>query len=827
MIKTRVTSQLVTVSCACLTFLASNAFANLAPSFNLDYTAGPGGSLTGEAAQVVDYGMDGTEVTAVPEEGYHFVDWSDESTDSSRTDTNVTANLSVTANFEINSYSLSYDAGANGSISGATEQTVNYEADGTAVTAVPEEGYLFVGWSDESSDNPRTDTYVTADIAVTANFEINSYSLSYDAGANGSISGATSQTVNYGADGTSVTAVPDEGYHFVDWSDGSTDNPRTDTGVMTDISVTANFEINSYSLNYIAGANGSISGATSQTVNHGSDGTSVTAVPDIGYHFVDWSDGSTSATRTDTGVTADISVTANFEINSYSLTYSAGANGSISGATSQTANHGSDGTSVTAVPDIGYHFVDWSDGSTSATRTDTYVTADIAVTANFEINSYSLNYSAGANGSISGATSQTANHGSDGTSVTAVPDLGYHFVDWSDGSTSATRTDTGVTADISVTANFVINSYTLTCGAGANGSISPAGATTVTYGSDLVFTATAETGYQVDEWSLDGETVQTGGTDYTLSSIQADHTVEVTFSALWYTIDATAGPGGSIDSTSIDVQYGGSATFKATADTNYEVDTWSLDGSVVQTGGTTYDTGLTYADHTIHVTFVEVQVLSYSLGTFEFEDEEEFNRGIVNNNVEHPAEALVFIEPVGLGLDPDNVAMVLHNRKDNEGKTVNARAKGTFIKTGADEVLIYFNYLFMTSNVELVVYVSDSPLLMAPDDPLWEQHYIEAARLASPPFPRPGSVGSERFAVFQKIVWTGSLDFAQGLYVELELVEPDLNGILLASLAPRVPAGNGGSSVYVDNWSTGPAWRGPSVPMDIWIPMTWLRGTGP
>ena len=61
------------------------------------------------------------------------------------------------------------------------------------------------------------------------------------------------------------------------------------------------------------------------------DGTAVTAVPDTGYHFVEWSDSVATATRTDTNVTADISVTASFAINEYTLTYTAGANGTISG----------------------------------------------------------------------------------------------------------------------------------------------------------------------------------------------------------------------------------------------------------------------------------------------------------------------------------------------------------------------------------------------------------------------------------------------------------------------------------------------------------------
>ena len=101
---------------------------------------------------------------------------------------------------------------------------------------------------------------MTANVSVTANFAINTYTLTYTAGANGTISGTSPQTVNHGADGTPVTAVPNAGYHFVNWSDASTANPRTDTNVTANVSVTANFAINTYTLTYTAGANGSISG---------------------------------------------------------------------------------------------------------------------------------------------------------------------------------------------------------------------------------------------------------------------------------------------------------------------------------------------------------------------------------------------------------------------------------------------------------------------------------------------------------------------------------------------------------------------------------------
>ena len=204
--------------------------------------------------------------------------------------------------------------------------------------------------------------------AAGVDYAIDTFTLTYTAGENGSLSGDASQTVNYGEDGTAVTAVPDTGYHFVNWSDLSTADPRTDTNVMADVTVTASFAIDTFSLSYTAGPNGSLTGDASQTVNYGEDGTAVTAVPDTGYHFVDWSDGALTATRTDTNVIADLSVTANFAIDTFTLT-----------------DYGEDGTTVTAVPDTGYHFVNWSDLSTANPRTDTNVMADVTVTADFAI----------------------------------------------------------------------------------------------------------------------------------------------------------------------------------------------------------------------------------------------------------------------------------------------------------------------------------------------------------------------------------------------------------------------------------------------------------
>jgi hypothetical protein len=152
------------------------------------------------------------------------------------------ADVTATAVFAVDQYTLDYATDAGGTIEGEAHQTVDCGANGTEVRVVPDSCHDFAGWSDGSFDNPRADTGVTEDVSVTASFDARGpYTLDYQAGDGGMVSGTGLQTVHCGEDGSQVTAVPDEDYEFVDWSDGSTDNPRTDRNVMADITVTARF----------------------------------------------------------------------------------------------------------------------------------------------------------------------------------------------------------------------------------------------------------------------------------------------------------------------------------------------------------------------------------------------------------------------------------------------------------------------------------------------------------------------------------------------------------------------------------------------------------
>ena len=138
-------------------------------------------------------------------------------------------------------YTVKYLTSNGGTITGNNTQIIRHGQNGTPITVTPDTGYTFTQWSDGSTDNPRTDTNVTKTTVVEAFFTLNTYTLTYTAGSGGTITGSSSQAVNYGASGTAVTAVANEDHEFTQWSDGVTDNPRTDTNVTTDVNVTAIF----------------------------------------------------------------------------------------------------------------------------------------------------------------------------------------------------------------------------------------------------------------------------------------------------------------------------------------------------------------------------------------------------------------------------------------------------------------------------------------------------------------------------------------------------------------------------------------------------------
>lgn len=433
-------------------------------------------------------------IYAVAQTGYHFLQWNDGITANPRT-VPMTQDSTFTAIFVVNNSYITVHANDStmGSVSGTG--LYGYNAPVT-LTATAYSGYHFLRWSDGNTQNPR---YLAAvrDSSFTAIFVSNVSTITV-ANANPDMGNVGGSGVYYYQNLVSITATANYGYHFVQWNDGNTQNPRTIL-VSQDSSFTAFFALNTYSI--VATSNsttmGSVSGGGQYTYLHE---MSMTATPAYGYHFVQWNDGVTDNPRTLT-VTRDSAFTAQFAANSYTLTVAPNdaTMGSAYGAGSY--NYNTTAT-LTAVANYGYHFTQWSDAVTDNPRTVT-VLNNATYIAQFEINSYTITVQ-----SSNPAIGTTSGSGSYNyltpVNITALPNPGYHFTQWSDGNTTNPRL-ISVTANATYTAQFAINSYAVgvTSNNSTMGSVSGSG--TYNHNSTATLTATPYYGYHFVQWQ-DGNT---------------------------------------------------------------------------------------------------------------------------------------------------------------------------------------------------------------------------------------------------------------------------------------------------------------------------------
>ena len=577
-----------------------------AAEYTVSISAGSNGSVSvngvvGDYTAALAYGTVLT-IEAEADTDYEFEQWSDGNTDNPRAIT-VTGPVALAAAFQeaVQYFNVSISAGQNGTVSvngtpGDYSQSV---AEGTVLTiqAIPNTGYDFDSWSDGNTDNPRTIT-VTGNVTLTSAYEaqVQYFNVSIAAGANGSVSvngvvGNYSQSV---AEGTVLTlvATPDEGYSFTGWADSNTDNPRTIT-VTGNVSLTSAYEeaTQYFNVSISAGQNGAVSvngvvGDYSQTVIEGTVLT-IEADPNTGYNFTTWSDGVSTASRTIV-VDSDITISASFAVQTFQVSITAGQNGSVSvngtpGNYSQTVNYGTVLT-LEATPSTGYDFTAWSDGNTDNPRTLT-VTAPVSLTSTYAAETYVVSIASEdtdegnviVNG-VTGDYSQTVSYGTQIT-LSVSPAQHYDFVMWSDGVVSENRTVT-VTGPLTLTAVFVVESFNVTISAGQNGTVTVDGVTgdyqaTVQYNTQLAVSATANTGYDFNQWS-DGSSTASR-TIY----VTSDVSLIASFAVQTFQVSITAGQNGSVSvngtpgNYSQTVNYGTQLTLEATPSSGYSFTAWS------------------------------------------------------------------------------------------------------------------------------------------------------------------------------------------------------------------------------------------------------------
>ena len=372
------------------------------------------GTQIGET-QKVEYGKDAVEPESPnTKKGYHFVGWDKDLT-------NIKQNITITAQYEKNEYTVTFCDSNNNVIS---TQKVKYQESATPPTPPDVEGKDFYKWS--------TDEYlsVTKDLTVTAIYGTTVLQVTFK-DWDGSQIGET-QKVLYG-DNVTAPEEPNtkEGYHFVNW-----DKPLTN--IKESQTITAQYLINEYTIRFLDYDGNDL--CAPQKVKHGEK----PVVPDSsllekeGVVFTGWDSEVVAAT-------ADKVYKPKSTIASYTVIFYDEAGGAIS---TQIVNY----KEAAVAPELsevdGKDFVKWD--------TDEYlsVTRDLVVRPIYKTKTYEVKFMDW-DGKQIGETQNVLYDDSAIAPEEPNTKEGYHFVKWD-------KPLTNIKENQTITAQYEINVYTIT-----------------------------------------------------------------------------------------------------------------------------------------------------------------------------------------------------------------------------------------------------------------------------------------------------------------------------------------------------------------------------
>jgi len=238
------------------------------------------------------------------------------------------------------------------------------------------------------------------------------------------------------------------------------------------------------------------------------------------------------------------------------------------------------------------------------------VSANHSIKAYFSPNSYTIAATAVGGGTItpSGAVIVTPGHD---TTFAIAPYTGNStdsvVVDGLNIGTPSNYTFYAVMSNHTITAYFsgVMNPITATADSG--GVIIPSGIVYVPYGANSSFTIVPDSGYQIADVIIDGDSYGPIAY-YEFLTVIEPHTIHATFAPSGLVIIATAGPNGTITpSGAIMVNPGDDTTFTITPDNDCQIDSVMVDGISIGSVPTYtfYDIS---ESHTIHAMFSSTTV---------------------------------------------------------------------------------------------------------------------------------------------------------------------------------------------------------------------------
>lgn len=388
------------------------------------------------------------------------------------------------SNFEEYNISLDYTLSANVSPSCTWMGSAYVICNG--VEAVPNYGYHFTQWNDGNTDNPRSITQLTHNTTYTASFAKNNYHIT--ANYNGIDGYAVGDTIAEYLSTATITAVANPRYHFVQWQDGDTNNPRsivvTADSTFTPVFVGKQYRVEVQTIGGDTSCRASISSSyyggtdTVATMTYNSSpvyylNAYINPAPSA-YQFKRWTDGSTMLPRpivsrsgnvaSNDNILSDTVFVAEFERRPISISTNVGSGTSI-GVTGWTSGDTTvlygDSVTITATPNNHWHFHYWQGSqpyydnplTIAATENATY-------RAYFDIDRHIVTCLTDGGGTalndndISGHRHYQAEWNyNQQVRIFATPNEGNRFVMWNDSNVYATRTIT-VLSDTTFTAYF-------------------------------------------------------------------------------------------------------------------------------------------------------------------------------------------------------------------------------------------------------------------------------------------------------------------------------------------------------------------------------------
>ncbi|MFR2928251.1 MAG: InlB B-repeat-containing protein [Oscillospiraceae bacterium] len=236
-------------------------------------------------AQEVEYGLTATKPADPTLKGYTFDGWYlDGEEEPFDFGTTITSDITLTAKWEINKYTVTFDSYGGSKVD---PQVVEYGLYAQEPEEPTLKGFTFAYWylDDENEAYDFENTPVTADITLTAKWEINKYTVTFDSYGGSKVD---PQVVEYGLYAQEPEEPTLKGFTFAYWylDDENEAYDFENTPVTADITLTAKWNINKYTVAF--NTDGGTPVPPAQEVEYGLTTTEPAAPEKTGYTFDGW-----------------------------------------------------------------------------------------------------------------------------------------------------------------------------------------------------------------------------------------------------------------------------------------------------------------------------------------------------------------------------------------------------------------------------------------------------------------------------------------------------------------------------------------------------------